>query len=90
MYLLYQSSLFHPVKILPGLCDPVKGMAKQFKEIVEERIFRGAKKKKKKKGIMTDTFPGMAIFGGARNWMCCSVLTKLCKKNANVNYELLL
>ena len=57
MYLLYQSSSFHPVKILPGLCDPIKGMAKQFKEIVEERISRDAKKKKKKKrkGIMTDT-----------------------------------
>ena len=49
-------------------------------------------KKKKRKGIMTDTlnFPGMTIFGGARNWMCCSVLTKLCEKNANVSYELLL
>lgn len=49
MYLLYQSSSFHPVKILPGLCDPIKGMAKQFKEIVEERISRDAKKKKKRK-----------------------------------------
>lgn len=49
MYLLYQSSYFQLVKILPGLCDPIKGMAKQFKEIVEERISRGAKKKKKRK-----------------------------------------
>ena len=46
MYLLYQSSSFHPVKILPGLCDPIKGMAKQFKEIVEERISRDAKDRK--------------------------------------------
>lgn len=49
MYLLYQSSSFHPVKILPGLCDAIKGMAKQFKEIVEERISRGARQKKKEK-----------------------------------------
>ena len=61
-----------------------KLLKSEFLEVSEK------KKKKIRKGIMTDTFPGMTIFGGARNWMCCSVLTKLCKKNANVNYELLL
>ena len=48
MYLLYQSSSFHSVKILPGLCDPIKGMAKQFKEIVEERMQNRKKKEKKR------------------------------------------
>ena len=47
IYLLCQSSLLHPEKILPELCDPVIEKAKELNDLLKNENPEAQKKRRK-------------------------------------------